>query len=280
MPELPEVETVRRSLAPLIGKTIAGVVVGAFEGVLGELEPKTFAALVAGRSIAGLRRRGKYLFLDLDDESTLLVHLRMTGQLLLASTDEPPRRFEHLMLVLSDGSSIRYADQRKFGRVLYLPPGSPDPVADKLGPEPLAEDFTSAYLFAYTRKRTAPIKALLLDQRAIAGLGNIYVDEALWLARLHPLTPSGQITEDEADRLAVAIKASIAAGIEHRGVTISHFVDGAGESGENQHHLNAYGRGRRGEPCLRCGGPMTWLTVGGRTSHFCPACQPTPQSGD
>ena len=273
MPELPEVETVRRSLMPLIGKTISGVEIGAFAGVLGETAPEAFSALVSGRSVAGLRRRGKYLFFDLDDESLLLVHLRMTGQLLIAPCDDPPRRFEHLKLALDDGSSVRYADQRKFGRVLYLPPGSPDPVETKLGPEPLSDAFDGAYLFDYSRKRTAPIKSLLLDQRSIAGLGNIYVDEALWLARLHPLMPAGTLTEEDAERLARSVKQAIAAGIEHRGVTISHFVDGAGESGENQHHLNAYGRGRRGEPCLRCGTPMTWLTVGGRTSHFCPSCQ-------
>jgi formamidopyrimidine-DNA glycosylase len=277
MPELPEVETVRRSLTPLIGKTISGLEVGVFEGVLGETAPAAFAALVAGREITGLRRRGKYLFIDLDDESSLLVHLRMTGQLLLAPADEPPRRFEHLKIVFTDGSSVRYADQRKFGRVLHLPPGTPDPIESKLGPEPLADDFSAAYLFAYTRKRTAPIKSLLLDQRAVAGLGNIYVDEALWLAQLHPMLPAGVIAEQDADRLAAAIKDAIAAGIEHRGVTISHFVYGAGESGENQHHLNAYGRGRRGDPCPRCGEPMTWVTVGGRTSHFCPACQPLPE---
>jgi formamidopyrimidine-DNA glycosylase len=274
MPELPEVETVRRSLLPLIGQTIAGVEVGAFAGVLGHSAPEAFAALVGGRTIVGLRRQGKYLFIALDDESSLLIHLRMTGQLLLAPADDPPRRFEHLKIVFAGGDSVRYADQRKFGRVLHVPPGSPDPVAGKLGPEPLSNDLSGPYLFNRARKRTAPIKSFLLDQRTVAGLGNIYVDEALWLAQLHPRTPAGRITTGEAARLAEAIKRVIDAGIEHRGVTISHFVDGAGESGENQHHLNAYGRGRRGEPCLRCGEPMTWLSVGGRTSHFCPVCQP------
>lgn len=274
MPELPEVETVRRSLLPLVGQTIVNVQFGAFTGMLGDLAPEMLNAAVASRTIVNLRRRGKYLFIDLDDGASLLIHLRMTGQLVSTPLDAPPLRFEHLQIELGGGGSIRFADQRKFGRVVYLFPDAPDPLELKLGPEPLSRAFSANYLFAYTRKRTAPIKALLLDQRAIAGLGNIYVDEALWLARLHPLLAAGQITESDANRLAKAVKRVIRAGIEHRGVTISHFVDGAGESGENQHHLNAYGRGRRGDPCPRCGNPMAWLIAGGRTSHFCPYCQP------
>lgn len=276
MPELPEVETVRRSLLPLVGRSIQGVFLGTFTGVLGSLDPAAFAALINQRTIMDLRRRGKYLFVDFDDGAALLIHLRMTGQLISAMADDPPVRFEHLKIILDDGGSLRFADQRKFGRVVYLPPLIPDPLASKLGPEPLSDAFSALYLFDYTRKRTAPVKALLLDQRAVAGLGNIYVDEALWLARIHPLTPAGRLIEDEAAQLTDAIKQVIASGIEHRGVTISHFVDGDGASGENQHHLNAYGRGRRGEPCLRCATPMQWLTVGGRTSHFCPTCQIPP----
>ena len=276
MPELPEVETVRRSLLPLVGRSIHWVALGTFAGVLGSLDPDAFATLVDRRAITGFRRRGKYLFIDLDDGAALVIHFRMTGQLVSMPAAEPPIRFEHLVLGLDDGGSLRFADQRKFGRVIYLPPSAQDPVDARLGPEPLSDALSGSYLHGYTRKRTASIKALLLDQRAIAGLGNIYVDEALWLAQIHPLTPAGLLTEPEAVRLSDAIKAVIAGGIEHRGVTISHFVDGDGAAGENQHHLNAYGRGRRGEPCMRCGTPMQWLTVGGRTSHYCPDCQPAP----
>jgi len=276
MPELPEVETVRRSLLPLIGRTVAAAQIGAFTGVIGSTAPETFAALIEGRVVRDLRRRGKYLFIDFDDKSALLIHLRMTGQLISTSSDTPPIRFEHLKLILDDGGSIRFADQRKFGRVIYLPPFTPDPLAAKLGPEPLSAAFSARYLFAYTRKRTAPIKALLLDQRAVAGLGNIYVDEALWLAKLHPLVPSGELTAEQTARLTRTVKRVIRSGIEHRGTSFSHFVDGDGASGGNQHHLSAYGRGRTGEPCLRCGNPMQWLTAGGRTSHYCPICQQAP----
>lgn len=279
MPELPEVETVRRSLLTIVGRSIRSVEYGDFTGVIGSMPPEAFSSAVAGREIVDLRRRGKYLFVDLDDDANLLIHLRMTGQLILAPDRQPPVRFEHLKIVFDDGSSLRYADQRKFGRVLYLPPASPDPLFGKLGPEPLSDALSTRYLFDRTRRRTAPIKALMLDQRAIAGLGNIYVDEALWLAKLHPLTPAGALTIEECARLVRAIKKVIRAGIEHRGVTISHFVDGEGASGNNQHHLNAYGRGRANQPCLRCGATMQWLLVGGRTSHFCPACQTLAVSG-
>ena len=244
------------------------------------MNPDAFAAILHQRVIKDLRRRGKYLLVDLDDGATILIHLRMTGQLISAPDDEPSVRFEHLKIGLDDGGSLRFADQRKFGRVVYLPPFSPDPLASKLGPEPLSDAFSARYLFDYSRKRTAPVKALLLDQRAIAGLGNIYVDEALWLAKLHPLTPAGELTAEDCARLTRAVKRVIRSGIEHRGVTISHFVDGDGASGDNQHHLNAYGRGRRGEPCLRCATPMQWLTAGGRTSHYCPACQLPPAAVD
>jgi formamidopyrimidine-DNA glycosylase len=244
--------------------------------VLGSLDPAAFSALIENRVVQDLRRRGKYLFVDLDDGAALLIHLRMTGQLISAPSEQPSVRFEHLKLTFDGGGSLRFADQRKFGRVVYLPPQTPDPLIGKLGPEPLSEAFSARYLFAYSRKRTAPIKALLLDQRAIAGLGNIYVDEALWLAKLHPLVPAGSLDAEECGRLARAVKRVIRSGIEHRGTTLSHFVDGDGASGGNQHHLNAYGRGRKGDPCLRCATPMQWLTVGGRTSHFCPMCQTLP----
>ena len=278
MPELPEVETVRRSLLPLVGRAVVAADVGAFTGVIGSTTPEAFAAMIVGRVLRDFRRRGKYLFIDFDDDAALLVHLRMTGQLVSTSSDHPSLRFEHLKLTLDESGSIRFADQRKFGRVIYLPPFTPDPLATKLGPEPLSPQFTARYLLEYTRGRTAPIKSLLLDQRAIAGLGNIYVDEALWLARIHPLTPAGQLDADDVSRLSRAVKRVIRSGIEHRGTSFSHFVDGDGVSGENQHHLSAYGRGRTGKPCLRCGTAMQWLTAGGRTSHYCPSCQliPTP----
>ena len=275
MPELPEVETVRRSLEPIVvGRMIVGLDVGDFAGVLGSVPVELAVAALVGRTVNGIRRRGKFLLIDLDDESGIEIHLRMTGNLELAHRDAPPLRFQHLSLQLDNGLDLRFADQRKFGRVIVR---AGDPALElntKLGPEPLDGGFTSTYLQDALRKRTAPIKSLLLDQRVVAGIGNIYADEALHLARIHPNRPGGSISPSEADALVCAITKVLKSGIEHRGTTFSTYRDGTGREGHNQHRLAVYGRGRRGEPCNRCGNPLAYLVIGQRTSHFCPHCQP------
>jgi formamidopyrimidine-DNA glycosylase len=275
MPELPEVETVRRSLLPsLVGRTITGVEMRDFPGVIGQLEPETFAGLVSGRQITDIRRRGKYLLIDLDDESGLIVHLRMTGNLTVLPAGHEPVRFEHIALLLDDGRSLRFSDQRKFGRIEYRSPENRDPLKSKLGPEPLEREFTADYLGGKLKGRTASIKALILDQRIIAGVGNIYADEALFRSRIHPLTPGGELTREQISSVVRSIKAVLRSGIEHRGTTFSSYRDANGEAGGNQFQLRVYGRGRRGEPCPRCGRPLVTLVAGGRTSHVCPHCQP------
>jgi formamidopyrimidine-DNA glycosylase len=274
MPELPEVETVRRSLEPeIVGRTILGVRLHAFAGVIGPHSREDFAALVLGRRIEAIRRRAKYLFLDLDDGAAVMVHLRMTGRLLLLARTEPPVRFEHLALELDDGRDLRFADQRKFGRVLVVQPDAADALHLRIGPEPLAPTFTAAILRDRLARRSGRLKSVLLDQRLVAGLGNIYVDEALFQARLHPTRSANSLTETETRRLHRAIRDVLRQGLDNRGTTVSSFQDGRGAEGENQAHLRVYGRGTRGEPCPRCGGPVQRAVVGGRGTHFCPRCQ-------
>jgi formamidopyrimidine-DNA glycosylase len=278
MPELPEVETVRRTLEPLVlGARIADLLVGSFPGVTGDLTPEQMRAHIVGREITALNRRGKYLLIDFDDDAGLIVHLRMTGSLTVVKIDEPPERFENLAIPLANGLSLRFADQRKFGRIVYRPASSLRPLEGKLGPEPLSSRFSSTYLAARLKGRTAPIKALLLDQRILAGIGNIYADEALFRSRIHPQCPGGLLTGHEIAGLVRSVKVVIREAIERRGTTFSSYRDANGAAGGNQPFLKVYGRGRRGEACFRCGKALEFLTVGGRTSHFCANCQRLPE---
>jgi formamidopyrimidine-DNA glycosylase len=264
----------------VLGTRIADLSTGTFSGVIGDLTPEQLGAHIVGRAVTALKRRGKYLLIDFDDGSGLIVHLRMTGSLTVARIDDPPERFEHLAISLDNGMSLRFADQRKFGRVLYRPASVLRPLEDKLGPEPLSARFSASYLTARLKGRTAPIKALLLDQRVVAGIGNIYADEALFRSRIHPQRPGGSLTGSEIASLVRSVKLVIRQAIERRGTTFSSYRDANGEFGGNRPFLQVYGRGRRGEPCQRCGTPLDFLTVGGRTSHYCPNCQRLPPTAD
>lgn len=276
MPELPEVETVRRSLlASIVGCRIIDVRFGPFTGVVGEASPHDFVARTQGLRFADLRRRAKYLILDLEDETSLLVHLRMTGSLTLEPSDAEPVRFEHLAIALDSGQDLRFADQRKFGRVLHLPAEAIARLDQRLGPEPLSDDFTLDYIHAALRRRSGKIKSVLLDQMLIAGLGNIYVDEALFRARIHPLRAAHRLGDDEIARLHQAIRDVLVEGIVNRGTTFSNFRDGYGSTGSNQSNLRVYGRGPKGQPCVECGETLVRIVVGGRSSHLCPRCQPS-----
>lgn len=274
MPELPEVETVRRSLEPaIVGQTIAGLSVGAFAGVLGGMDPSIAAALATGRTISSVRRRGKYLLLDFAGGGGIEIHLRMTGQLQIALRDDPPLRFEHAAIQLANGTDVRFADQRKFGRVIVHASDPELGLKTKLGPEPLAAAFTADLLAAILEKRRAPIKSVLLDQRAIAGIGNIYADEALFRTGIHPLRPANSLTGEEVRRLHRNIRLVLRQGLERRGTSFSSYRDAKGQTGTNQEFLLVYGRGRSGLPCPRCKKPLHFLVIGARTSHFCPNCQ-------
>jgi formamidopyrimidine-DNA glycosylase len=274
MPELPEVETLRLGLEPrLAGQTIKSTIFGDFPGVIGEQSIEQFNAMIVGRTFSRLRRRGKYLIVELDEDVSLIIHLRMTGVLIVSPHDAPPERHQHLTFTLDNGTELRFADQRKFGRVVLADAEKIAALEARLGPEPLSDDFTVKKLGEVLARRKAPIKSALLNQELIAGLGNIYVDEALFGAGVHPQRTAESLTPEELERLHRSIRKVLQNGLTHRGTSFSHFKDSYGEAGDNQHHLLIYGRGNTQRFCPNCGGPISKITVGGRGTHFCPICQ-------
>jgi formamidopyrimidine-DNA glycosylase len=274
VPELPEVETVRLRLAPgLEGRILERVEIGDAR-LVRPYEPDAVAAELEGERVSALERRGKYLIVRFESGRDLLVHLRMTGSLRHAPggslEDDPYRR---AVVRLDDGSDVAYRDVRRFGTWLLLEPGELDSyLAGRLGPEPLARSFTAAALAQRLAGRRAPLKSALLDQRVIAGLGNIYVDEALWRAHLHPRRPAGGLDEDELRRLHRSIRRVLELGIARQGATLRDYATPDGGSGSMQDEFNVYGRA--GEPCPRCGTPIERNTLGGRGTWTCPTCQP------
>lgn len=276
MPELPEVETVRRIIEPMIvGKTISAVALNPdFTGVLTGPDGVDAAATLPGLEISAIARRGKYLVLTLSDGWYLITHLRMTGRLLLMEHDAEPVRFQHLAMQLNDGKDIRFADQRKFGRVQLATIDDVKALYARLGVEPLNMAFTPFRLEELVKGRTAPIKSLLLNQHLIAGLGNIYVDEALFRAGIHPQTPAGELQPIMLTHLVEAIRHVLKQGIAKQGTTFSSFENPYGEAGGNADYLRVYGKGGKGEACPRCGYELERIVVGGRGTTFCAACQP------
>jgi formamidopyrimidine-DNA glycosylase len=273
MPELPEVETVRAQLAPVLtGRRFAAVEIRD-PRLVRPYEPHAVAAELTGERVAAVERRGKYLIVRFDSRRVLLIHLRMTGSLRHSEgslAEDPHRR---AVVRLDDGSDVTYRDVRRFGTWLVLEPDEVGPYLEsRVGEEPLDALFTAARLGERLARRRAPIKAALLDQRTLAGLGNIYVDEALWRARIHPLRPAETIDRAELRRLHRAIRAALEAGIARQGSTLRDYRLPDGESGSMQKEFKVYGRG--GEPCDRCGTPIAKTRVGGRGTWFCPTCQP------
>lgn len=280
MPELPEVETVRRILHPgIVGQTIVEVAVGSFAGVIAaSIDGVDPVASLVGLTFTDTSRRGKYLFLHLDDGWRLIVHLRMTGRLLLVPSADPPVRFEHIALRLGNGLDVRFGDQRKFGRLIVARQEDVAQLDRRLGPEPFASALTAATLTDTLRRRPGKIKNALLDQRVIAGLGNIYVDEALYRARIHPERPSNSLTTGELKRVLRAVRLVLNQSLDRQGTTFSSFENPYGEAGTNAQFLRAYGRARGG--CFRCGTPMERIVVGGRGTTFCPRCQVNQPTND
>jgi len=272
VPELPEVETIRRDLEPLVvGRTITGV----------EVDPGTIHLLAAapievlranliGRTVASLGRRGKYLLLGLDEGHTLILHLRMTGRLLWRDSNAPPEQYERARLILDDGHDLRWSDLRKFGT--WRIHDNLTEFLKKLGPEPIDAGFTLRQFREALANRTAPIKAVLLDQRRMGGLGNIYVDEALFEARIRPDTPAGNLSPAAQKRLYESSRAVLERGIENRGASFRDYVDGQGNEG--RHHMYVKVFRRTGKPCYTCLSPIERSVVGGRSTHYCPKCQP------
>ena len=274
MPELPEVETVRRSLADtIVGQRIRALLTGDFVGVLGGERPEDVFARIDGRVVHGIRRRAKYLIIDLDDDTSIIVHLRMTGVLSAVPHDEPPLRFQHLAIAFESGLDLRFSDQRKFGRVVHVPLEAVERLGARLGLEPLEAGFSAAWLEARLRRRPGKIKAVLLDQGLIGGLGNIYVDESLFRARIHPERRADTLTTEEIRRVHRAIRRVLRAAVEGQGTTFSSFADAEGNPGRYGAALAVYGQGGKGA-CPRCGSPLERVVVGGRGTSFCPRCQP------
>lgn len=280
MPELPEVETVRRTLE----ERILGRRIDAFEAIdqrfIRYPSVEEFTTRVVGTTITSLERRGKYLVICLDSGDRMIVHLRMTGRLVAVDPGEPRAKHTHLIFRLGGPSplDLRYIDQRTFGGVVLVGSAADDPGLPAglraLGPEPLSPDFTVGYLRRILQGRSGKIKSLLLDQRLIAGLGNIYADEALFRAGIHPERSGGSLKPGEVRRLHGAIRAVLEHALSLRGTTFYSFVDGEGRQGDFAAYLNVYGRA--GEPCPACGGPVRRFKLGARSTHFCPGCQKEP----
>jgi len=273
VPELPEVETVRRRLEPvLVGRRFERVEIDDPRLTRPE-DPSEVAAELTGERVVAVGRRGKYLVVRFESGRVLLIHLRMTGTLLHAvpgSSVEVP--YKRAVVNLDDGSDVVYRDVRRFGTWLLIEPEGLDPyLAERLGGEPLGRAFTSKSLASRLANRNAPVKAALLDQRTLAGLGNIYVDEALWRACIHPLRPARELEAAEVRALREGIKRALDAGIKRQGATLRDYRQPDGRAGSMQKEFKVYGR--LGEPCDRCGTPIEKTRVAGRGTWYCPTCQ-------
>lgn len=269
MPELPEVETVRRSLEGLVvGQTILTVEVR--EPRLRKPVAPDFAVTLIGRTIQQIQRRGKYLHFCLDDGRVWVVHLGMTGELLVADRTVVAVPHDHVFIVFTSDRSLRYNDPRRFGLMAV---GSADEVAvwTALGVEPLSAAFSAAYLWAAARATRRTIKDVLMDQHVIAGIGNIYASELLFRAGVRPACPAVTLSRQRAERIVKATKTVLREAIRHRGSSISDYLDGEGRPGEFQQRFRVYDR--EGKPCLVCAKPIRRETRGGRSAFFCPHCQ-------
>lgn len=274
MPELPEVETVRRTLEQLvIEKTIKDVEIY-WPKIIKAPEPvEQFSDALIGQTIHEIGRRGKFLIFQLDDYS-LVSHLRMEGKYAVYPESEPRDKHTHVVFTFTDGYQLRYRDVRKFGTMHLFKKGeevSNMPLLH-LGPEPLSDEFTLADLSMKLAKTNRKIKSVLLDQTVVVGIGNIYVDESLFRAGIHPERMASSLTLDEITRIHGEVKLTLAEAVEKGGSTIRSYVNSQGQIGMFQLELFVYGR--KGEPCKRCGTPLEKLVVGGRGTHICPVCQP------
>lgn len=272
MPELPEVEQVRKTLLPHIkGKKITKIEVY-LERLIKYPTAEEFVAELTGKTIENVERQGKYLVLKTGEAQKLIVHLRMTGSLVAQSSTQAPPAYAKIKFELTDGVTLWFCDIRTFGTLQLVTNGDCYIEGyETLGPEPLTEGFNPDYLWAITKKSRKPIKTLILDQKVIAGLGNIYADECLALAGILPTRLANTLTKIEIKALQQAANKVIAQGINNRGTTFRDYKDGDGKKGENQNHLLVYGRG--GQPCKTCGAPLATTKVGGRGTTYCNKCQ-------
>ena len=269
MPELPEVETVVRALRqPLIGRTITEVRndwprhVGI--PTLAELQVR-----IRGCCVQAVNRRAKYLVFTLTEGETLIIHLKMSGHLAVVASSEPADKHVHTVFELDDGRELRFRDIRKFGRVYLV--NDPDQILGKLGPEPLESSFTPKQLQERLNGRTRALKPLLLDQQLIAGIGNIYADEALFYAKLRPTRPANSLSQSDIHALHAAIQKVLRLGIAREGASIEQYLKPDGSKGDMQNAVAVFRR--TGDPCYECGRPVERIVLAGRSTHYCPQCQ-------
>jgi formamidopyrimidine-DNA glycosylase len=270
MPELPEVETTGRGIAPWVeGQRVTAVEVR--HAGLRWPVPPALAQELEGCVIERVTRRGKYLLLQ-TARGHVLVHLGMSGSLRIVEPGAPVKKHDHVDFALANGKVLRFHDPRRFGCILWLT-GDPmaHPLLAGLGPEPLSEDFDASYLFARSRKRTSPVKQFIMDSHVVVGVGNIYANEALFLAGILPTRKAGSISKARYTKLVAAIRQVLASAISSGGTTLRDFVGGDGKPGYFKLQLHVYGRG--GEPCCRCHGKLTEIRQGQRTTVYCPRCQ-------
>lgn len=273
MPELPEVETIVTDLRPhLVGRTIVRCELS-FPTIVRHPEPELFIDGVVDQKIESVTRRGKYIFIGLSDELLLVIHLGMSGHLTVVDPVAPLEKHTHAVFFLDDGRQLRYRDARRFGRLLL---GDEQTLLSskkmpRLGPEPIDPAFAPDELYRRLHKRRAPLKAVLLDQKALAGIGNIYADESLHRARLRPDRIAATVSHRSAQRLHESLRESLRAAIENRGSSVDTYRDAWGEVGGQQEKLLVYGRA--GEPCFTCGRPLSTKRIAGRTTVFCRHCQ-------
>ncbi len=277
MPELPEVETLRRDLlAYLPGEQVASAEVLRAASVGYPKPPTVFCEQMIGQVFTDqITRRGKYLLLHLEAGAGLGVHLRMSGRLLWRSADAPMENHLRVRMVMTSGYELRFEDMRVFGQLWLIPARTPPEQImtglKRLGPEPFDKAFSAEYLAEKFRGRSQPIKTALLDQHLVAGIGNIYADEALFISRIHPLTPVQKLSLESLVRLHGAVVEVLTEGIAQRGTTLRNYTDAQGVNGNYAGTAWAYGR--KGLPCRVCGTPMERIRLAGRSAHFCPSCQ-------
>ena len=271
MPELPEVETIRRDLLPrIVGRTIASAFVSPNAPRLVQLMPPAeFCKQLPGHRIEDISRRGKYLILHLSGGLHWIVHLRMTGRFLHRKDECPDDSYLRASFALDDGSSLCFNDLRKFGTMWLI--DDPSLVVGKLGPEPLSDDFTVAGLREVLVRRSAPVKAVLLDQHAVAGIGNIYADEALFNAGINPRKAANKVSKPKTEALHSGVRQALLDALGDRGSSFSDYVDGSGRSGSHQLKVKVFRR--TDQPCYTCGTQIRRVKVAGRSTHFCPNCQ-------
>jgi len=270
MPELPEVETIKNELLPYVtGRYVTDVTLF-WEGIVRQPSAGEFRSRIIGQEITGITRLGKYLVISLSSDDLLIIHLKMTGSLLIGQDSSEPPDYTRAIIHLDEDTNIFFRDPRKFGIMQLLKDKSS--IAAKLGPEPLEADFTPQLLAHRLTKRTAPIKALLFDQKFVAGIGNMYADEALFAARVHPLRSGKSLSLQEVERLHSAVRQVLRSAIINKGASVDTYFRPDGTRGSAHFEFKVAHSG--GKPCPDCGTPIERITVRNRGTYFCPRCQP------